>query len=91
MPSFDSDLRNCTFRDNYLGGAPSGPDRSRFTGLISGGVSAMAYALHCTDDSLPFVAVWYGGTLVLRTLAGAMLGSRLFHWLRAVSGGFTST
>jgi hypothetical protein len=24
----------------------------------------MAYALHCTDDSLPFVAVWYGGTIV---------------------------
>src|SRR5712664_591450 len=32
-----------------------------FAGLIAGGVSAMAYALHCTDDSLPFVAVWYGG------------------------------
>jgi len=28
-----------------------------FAGLIAGGVSAMAYALHCTDDSLPFVAV----------------------------------
>jgi hypothetical protein len=39
-------------------------------GLIAGGVSAMAYALHCTDDSLPFVAVWYGGTIVLCTLAG---------------------
>ena len=38
-------------------------------GLIAGGVSAMAYALHCTDDSLPFVAVWYGGTIVLCTLA----------------------
>ena len=30
-------------------------------GLIAGGVSAIAYALHCTDDSLPFVAAWYGG------------------------------
>lgn len=28
-------------------------------GLLAGGVSAMAYSLHCTDDSLPFVAVWY--------------------------------
>ena len=26
-------------------------------GLIAGGVSAMAYALHCTNDSLPLVAV----------------------------------
>jgi hypothetical protein len=51
-----------------------------FTGLIAGGVSAMAYALHCTDDSLPFVAVWYGGTIVLCTLAGAALGPRLLRW-----------
>jgi hypothetical protein len=49
-------------------------------GLIAGGVSAMAYAFHCTDDSLPFVAVWYGGTIVLCTLAGAVLGPRLLRW-----------
>ena len=51
-----------------------------FAGLIAGGVSAMAYALHCTDDSLPFIAVWYGGTIVLCTLAGATLGKRLLRW-----------
>ena len=49
-------------------------------GLIAGGVSAAGYALHCTDDSLPFVAVWYGGTIVLCTLAGAALGPRLLRW-----------
>ncbi len=49
-------------------------------GLIAGGVSAMAYSLHCTDDSLPFVAVWYGGTIVLCTFAGAILGPRLLRW-----------
>jgi len=49
-------------------------------GLIAGGVSAVAYALHCTDDSLPFVAVWYGATIVLCTLAGAALGPRLWRW-----------
>jgi hypothetical protein len=49
-------------------------------GLIAGGVSAIAYALHCTDDSLPFVAVWYGGTIVLCTLAAAILGPRLLRW-----------
>jgi hypothetical protein len=51
-----------------------------FAGLVAGGVSAVAYALHCTDDSLPFVAVWYGGTIVLCTLAGAALGPRLLRW-----------
>ena len=49
-------------------------------GLVAGGVSAMAYALHCTDDSLPFSAVWYGGTIALCTLAGAALGPRLLRW-----------
>jgi hypothetical protein len=51
-----------------------------FAGLVAGGVSAMAYALHCTDDSLPFIALWYGGTVVLCTLAGATLGPRLLRW-----------
>jgi hypothetical protein len=49
-------------------------------GLVAGGVSAMAYAVHCADDSLPFVAIWYGGTIVLCTLAGAALGPRLLRW-----------
>lgn len=51
-----------------------------FSGLVAGGVSAVAYALHCTDDSLPFVALWYGGTIVLCTLAGAVLGPKLLRW-----------
>jgi hypothetical protein len=50
------------------------------SGLIAGGESATAYALHCTDDSLTFVAVWYGSTIVLCTLAGAILGPRLLRW-----------
>lgn len=49
-------------------------------GLLAGGMSAMAYALHCTDDSLAFIAVWYGGTVFLCTLAGAALGPRLLRW-----------
>ncbi len=49
-------------------------------GLAAGGLSAVGYALHCNADSLPFVAVWYGGTIVLCTLAGAALGARLLRW-----------
>ena len=49
-------------------------------GLVAGGLSATAYALHCVEDSLPFVAVWYGGTIALCTLAGAKLGPRLLRW-----------
>ncbi|MBI3700556.1 MAG: DUF1109 domain-containing protein [Afipia sp.] len=51
-----------------------------FTGLVAGGISAMAYALHCSDDSLPFIAVWYGSTIVLCTFAGAIFGPRLLRW-----------
>jgi hypothetical protein len=49
-------------------------------GLVAGGIGAMAYALHCPNDSLPFVAFWYGGAIVLCTLAGAALGPRLLRW-----------
>jgi len=51
-----------------------------FAGLVAGGVSATGYALHCTDDSLAFVALWYGGTIALCALAGALLGPRLLRW-----------
>jgi hypothetical protein len=62
-------------------GAPTNLVRAgAFAGLIAGGVSAIGYALHCTDDSLPFIALWYGGTIVLCTLAGAALGPRLLRW-----------
>lgn len=49
-------------------------------GLVAGAIGAMAYALHCPNDSLPFVAFWYGGTIALCTLAGAALGPRLLRW-----------
>ena len=49
-------------------------------GMVAGSISATAYALHCVDDSVPFVALWYGGTIALCTLAGAVVGPRLLRW-----------
>ena len=49
-------------------------------GLAAGAISAFVYALHCTDDSLVFVALWYGLTMALCTVVGALLGPRLLHW-----------
>jgi hypothetical protein len=49
-------------------------------GLVAGALSATGYALHCIDDSVPFVALWYGGTIALCMLAGAALGPRLLRW-----------
>jgi hypothetical protein len=51
-----------------------------FAGLVAGGLSASGYAFHCADDSVAFVALWYGGTIALCTLAGATLGPRLLRW-----------
>ena len=51
-----------------------------FAGLTAGGVSAFVYALHCTDDSLPFVALWYGLTIALCAVVGAFLGPPLLRW-----------
>ncbi|MGU3464340.1 NrsF family protein [Methylobacterium sp. C33D] len=62
-------------------GAPTDLVRAgALVGLASGAVSALGYSLHCMDDTVPFVAVWYGGTIALCTLAGALLGPRLLRW-----------
>lgn len=61
--------------------APTDLARSgAFAGLFAGGVSAMGYAFHSSEESLPFVALWYGGTIALCSLIGAMLGPRLLRW-----------
>ncbi len=48
-------------------------------GLVAGGISVTAYALHCTVDPAPFVALWFGGTSILCMLSGAKLGPRLLR------------
>ena len=49
-------------------------------GLVAGALGAAAYAFHCPDDSLPFVAIWYGGPVVALAIVGAILGHRLLRW-----------
>lgn len=51
-----------------------------FVGLVAGCLSATGYSLHCVDDSVPFVALWYGGTIALCTVAGWTLGPKLLRW-----------
>ncbi len=51
-----------------------------FVGLVAGCLSATGYAIHCVDDSVPFFALWYGGTITLCTLAGWKLGPKLLRW-----------
>jgi hypothetical protein len=49
-------------------------------GLVAGALGAVAYAFHCPDDSLTFIALWYGGMVALCALLGAMLGPRVLRW-----------
>ena len=61
--------------------APTQPVRTgALAGLVAGGIGAGAYALSCTEDSLPFVACWYGGMIVLCAILGALFGPRLLRW-----------
>ena len=49
-------------------------------GLVAGAVGAAVIALHHPGGSLPFIALWYGGPIVLCALAGAVLGPRVLRW-----------
>jgi len=49
-------------------------------GLVAGALGAAVFALHHPGGSIPFLALWYGGPIVLCALAGAILGPRLLRW-----------
>jgi hypothetical protein len=62
-------------------GAPTNLNRTgAIAGLVAGALGATAYAFHCPDDSLPFIAIWYGAMVVLCAWIGARLGPRLLRW-----------
>jgi hypothetical protein len=48
-------------------------------GLMAGGYGACIYSLHCTEQTLPFLATWYTLGITLIALAG-ILFSRLLRW-----------
>lgn len=62
-------------------GAPTHLARTgAMAGLVAGAVGAAAYAFHCPDDSLPFIAVWYGLSIAFCAGVGALLGPRILRW-----------
>jgi len=66
-----------TLRD----GAPTHPVLAgAAAGLVAAGIGATLYATHCQDDSPFFVATWYGIAILIVTVVGAVLGSRLLRW-----------
>lgn len=49
-------------------------------GLLSGGTAAAIYAIHCTQDSPLFFAVWYGVAILAVSAAGALIGRFTLRW-----------
>jgi hypothetical protein len=62
-------------------GAPTNLRRTgAVAGVVAASLGAAAYAFHCPDDSLPFIAIWYGAPMALWAFIGAKLGPRLLRW-----------
>jgi hypothetical protein len=49
-------------------------------GALSGGVAALAYALHCQMDSAAYVLAWYPIAAAITAVLGAVVGTRALRW-----------
>jgi hypothetical protein len=62
-------------------GAPTRPALTgAVAGLLSAGLGASLYALHCPDDSPLFVATWYVIASSFVAVLGAAIGARVLRW-----------
>ena len=62
-------------------GAPTRPALTgAVAGLLSAGMGATLYALHCPDDSPLFVATWYVIASGFVATIGAAIGARVLRW-----------
>jgi len=62
-------------------GATTAPALAGFAaGLGGSGLAAMAYALHCTEDSPLFYVTWYGLAMCLVTVLATLIGARVLRW-----------
>lgn len=50
-------------------------------GLTAGPLGAWVYSFHCTEEGLPFLALWYTtGVAAVVAALGALLGRTLLRW-----------
>lgn len=62
-------------------GATTAPALAGFAaGVGGGGLAAMVYAMHCTEDSPLFYVTWYGVAIAGVTLASTLIGPRVLRW-----------
>jgi hypothetical protein len=62
-------------------GATTTPALAGFAaGLGGGGLAAMAYAMHCIEDSPLFYVTWYGLAIGGVTAVSTLIGARFLRW-----------
>jgi hypothetical protein len=49
-------------------------------GLFAGASGTAVYALHCIENGLPFVTIWYSLGILICGIAGAILGRWILRW-----------
>jgi hypothetical protein len=62
-------------------GAPMSPALAgAAAGLLAGALGATVFAMHCTNDSPLFVAIWYALAIGLMSIFGLLVGKRALRW-----------
>ena len=62
-------------------GATTSPALAGFAaGLGGSGFAAMAYAMHCIEDSPLFYVTWYGLAIGGVTVVSTLIGARVLRW-----------
>ena len=62
-------------------GAPMSPALAgAAAGLLAGALGATVFAMHCTNDSPLFVAIWYTLAIGLTAIVGLLVGQYVLRW-----------
>ena len=62
-------------------GAPTSPAvTGAVGGLLAGALGATVFAMHCTNDSPLFVAIWYALAIGLMSMLGLLAGRHALRW-----------
>jgi hypothetical protein len=62
-------------------GAPMSPALAgAAAGLLAGALGATVFAMHCTNDSPLFVAIWYALAIGLMSMFGLLIGRHALRW-----------
>jgi len=56
------------------------PGAGLAAGLLAGSAAAWIYAFHCTENGMPFLAIWYTTGILISAVLGAIAGRWALRW-----------